>query len=216
MRGTRRTPRRVAAALAACALAACSVGEGRGEVTGSLRVGLCELNDDNYSFNPGFFVGDWSGGSLVVRLQDSGDNSEFTDELVFTVRDTAEVAQHLNEDLPVGPPGTAPVQVSLGLNRSCGRTSIVRRTPTVALYAYAGTINFGAIYNGDSTGDAQARRTIVNRFRIFLHDPRPARDYLASRPVGPEPIPTYPMSTGELTGFFDFIFVRGRPAQRFP
>lgn len=213
--------RAVKATVAAAALlaASCSVGEGTGEVRGRLRVQACALDDARYSMQPTFFAGDWHQGTFTVRVGQGGDTGDYSDELVVLVDDTAFVAQHLNERLPVGPPGVTPVHVSLRLSKSCGHSELVQRSPVVALQATRGYVVFEAIYRGDPGSDAAARRTAVSSFSVYLEDPRVVRDEdrVVSEPMvgeGREP-PVLGRSRAELEGRFEFYFARGRPAQRF-
>jgi hypothetical protein len=199
-------------------LAGCSVGEGSGDVRGPMRIEECEVDTPLYDLRPSFFGGDFFDGSLIIRVAQGGETAEFSDEFVWRVNDTSYVAAHLNERIPVGPAGVAPVQATLRPNASCGRINISRYAPTVALEAMSGYVIFSSIYRGDPNADATLRLTEVTQFSIQLRDPRVVRDTDPSRPPsGPatrEP-PVLADSVGELEGWFRFYFVRGRPAQRF-
>jgi hypothetical protein len=68
------------------------------------------------------------------------------------------------------------------------------------------TITFTEIFDGDpDEGDVAKRRTTAS-FDVYLADPREA---CAASNVPPR-------CRGHLTGSFDFLFQRGRPAQPFP
>lgn len=200
------------------ALAGCSVGEGSGEVRGPLHVEVCSVSDDLFDLQPTFFGGDFYDGSYLIRISQGGETAEFSDEFTWRINDTAYVAAHLNQRIPVGPAGVAPVQATFRPNRSCGRVSTSRYTPTVALEAYSGYVIFSSIFRGDPNADATLRLTEVTQFSISLRDPRPAVNTDPSRdPTGPaarEP-PVVSDSVAELEGWFRFYYVRGRPAQRF-
>lgn len=215
MRGVTRV---LAPALAALAVS-CSVGDGVGEVRGRLMVQACALDVPRYSMQPGFFGGEWHQGSYTIQISQGGDTGDYSDELVFLVDDTGYVAEHLNERIPVGPPGVSPVHAVLRLTRSCGHREILQTVPNVALMAYRGYAVFEAIYRGDPSADAAARRTAVSSFSIALEDPRVVRDYTQTareRAVGEGREPAVlTRSRAELEGSFEFYFVRGRPAQRF-
>lgn len=208
-----------ATALLALLVSACSVGDGEGEVRGRLMVAACNLQVPRYSMQPDFFAGDWHEGTYTLRIAQGGASGEFNDELVFLVDDTRYVAQHLNEPIPVGPPGVAPVHATLRLSKSCGSRELIQATPNVALSAMRGYIIFEAIYRGNPNADAAARRTTASAFSLALEDPRVARDTtgaVTDRSVvdDREPIVLSP-SRAEIEGRFDFYFSRGRPAQRF-
>lgn len=198
---------------------ACSVGDGEGEVRGRLMVAVCNLNVPRYSMQPDFFAGDWHEGTYTIRIARGGASGEFNDELVFLVDDTRYVAQHLNERIPVGPPGRTPVHATLRLSKSCGSRELIQTTPNVALSALRGYIVFEAIYRGNPNADAAARRTTASAFSLALEDPREARDTTGTvtdrSTVDDREPAVLPRSRGEIEGRFDFFFARGRPAQRF-
>jgi len=77
--------------------------------------------------------------------------------------------------------------------------------PTTLPTAHS-TITFSDIFDGDpDEGDVAKRRTTAT-FDVYLADPREA---CAASNVPPR-------CRGHLTGSFDFLFQRGRPAQPFP
>lgn len=201
-------------------VAACSVGDGEGEVRGRLMVPACNLAVPRYSMQPDFFGGDWHEGSFTIHIARGGSTDEVKDELVLLIDDTGYVAEHLNERLAVGAPGVTPVHAILRLTKSCGAEALVTRTPDVAMPATRGYVVFEAIYRGAPSTDAAARRTTVSAFSMAFDDPRVVRDttYAVSEPVvgeGREPA-VVGQSRAELEGRFDFYFTRGRPAQHFP
>lgn len=210
--------RPVAQALGLLALAGCSVGEGTGEVRGPLHLEVCSVSTDLFDLKPTFFGGDFHDGTLVIRVARGGETAEFSDEFTWRINDTGYVAAHLNERIPVGPAGVAPVQATFRPNAQCGRINIARYAPTVALEAMNGYVIFSSIYRGDPNADATLRATEVTQFSIELRDPHVVRDTNPSRdPIGPavrEPR-VLSDSTAEFEGWFRFYFVRGRPAQRF-
>lgn len=197
----------------------CSVGAGEGVARGPIRLPACELDDAVFDLEPDFFGGDWYGGTFTIQLSRGGDTGEFNDALLFRVVDTSYVAAHLGERIPVGPSGVTPVQATLRLSRTCGRTNIARWSPNGALEAFAGYIVFQSIYRGSPNADAPQRLTDVSEFSLSLRDPRQLRDISPLQPstsaaIGQEP-PVLPQAFGELEGRFSFYFSRGRPAQRF-
>lgn len=204
--------------LALALLAGCSVGDGSGEVRGTLRIEACGISDDLFDLKPVFFGGDFYDGALLIRVAQGGETAEYSDEFVWRINDTAYVAAHLNQRIPVGLPGVAPVQVTFRPNHLCGRREITSYAPTIALEATHGYVIFSSIYRGDPNADATQRLTEITQFSLSLRDPRPVRDTDPSRaPTGAairEPR-VLSDSVGELEGWFRFYFVRGRPAQRF-
>jgi hypothetical protein len=215
-------------ALLAAGAGSCSVGDGVGQVRGSLHARVCEIDTEGYTMEPDFFGGDWYTGNYTVHIARGGDTGEYNDELVFQFEDTQYIAERIargQRRFEVGPAGTAKVHAMLRLTKSCGRREVVRMTPNVALEAYAGYVEIQSIYRGSPTAEPQDRLTEVSAFSILLRDPRPVRDFavVEDRPAsqGQEP-PVFVDATGqpelnraELEGFFRFYFSRGRPAQRF-
>lgn len=195
---------------------ACSVGEGVGVVRGEVRIPLCGIDERAFDFAPTFFGGEWYAGSLMIRIGEGGDLGEFSDELIFRVRDTRYVAEHLNQRIPVGP--DAQVQAVLRLTKRCGRVSITRPSPNGSVEAFAGYIKFAAIYRGSPVADAPARLTEVTEFSLAMRDPNPRTDLFAPTPSAVnaprEPAALEP-GRAELEGSFRFYFASGRPAQRF-
>ncbi|MBL8600629.1 MAG: hypothetical protein JNK72_01765 [Myxococcales bacterium] len=203
----------------ACALSGgCTVGEGVGTIRGALTVPICNVNDGDFDLAQDFYGGEWHEGSLLIHISRGGENGEFGDEFVLRVDDTGYVARHLGERIAIGPAGVAPVQAVLRLNRLCGRQSITRYAPVVALEGFEGYAVFRSVYRGDPNADAPARLTHVSEFSVALRDPRdfrntrPDREFAENAPREPAPLPP---ARGELEGSFQFYFSRGRPAQRF-
>lgn len=128
--------------LSAALPAACSQGEGSGVARGTLDVPDCWTG--NFDLKPTFFaaVPSTTYGPLQIRIQNGGDNDEFSDGISILLDSIAEVqaayGQTLVVSLPVGvtPPGVPVhalsnppiVHATLYLQRSC-------RTQNVALHA---------------------------------------------------------------------------------
>jgi hypothetical protein len=180
----------------AVVLAGCSVGAGDGEVNGTLLVAGC-FPEGPYVLSPSAFFAAAREDQLSISIQRGSDKDVKSDGLAILVRDAAEVKQHwLGMELAIGgeaDAGTPVVDVTAYFNETCpsGRT----RAPT-ALKAVSGVIRFDAVY---------APRVDASSVRVSgeLRDVRFARD-------GDE------TSFAELDGSFDFLYQRGRPAQRFP
>jgi hypothetical protein len=125
---------------------ACSVGDGRGFVRGTLSVPECW--DGAFDLSPDFFAALPFRNTLQIRMQNGGDFQTFSDGVVILVNDLrgvrgdGELPGRLNQDLSVDlppevtPPGVpiiarpdpALVHLTVYLQRSC-------RTQNAALYA---------------------------------------------------------------------------------
>lgn len=131
----------VIAALAAVLAPACSLGDGRGEVSGQLDIPDCWAGD--FDLKPDFFAAvPYRNTQLVLRIQNGGDYQDFSDGLSILVDDVNLVQKQLNASLKVAlPPSVTPpgvpikadpnpafVHASLYLQRTC-------RVQNVALYA---------------------------------------------------------------------------------
>jgi hypothetical protein len=188
--------RRTLAWLFAALLAGCSVGAGEGEVNGTLLVVDC-FAEGPYVLSPSAFFAAAREDQLSINVQRGGDKDVKSDGLAILVRDASEVKRSwLGTELAIGgeTDGGAPVvDVTAYFNETCpsGRT----RLPT-ALKAVSGVIRFDAIY---------APRVDANAVRISgeLRDVRFAREGDST-------------SYADFDGTFDFLYQRGRPAQRFP
>ena len=122
----------------------CGIGEGKGEVKGTLHITGCygEGNDLNnrkaFDLHPAFFAGEpiddptAVGGldQIRIRIQSSGANVQNADALVVDVVNVGQVAAQLGQWIdvyaagnahPQGTEPTSPVRVSLDLLRTCGR-----------------------------------------------------------------------------------------------
>jgi hypothetical protein len=136
----------VAAALAILAgVTGCGIGEGKGEVKGTLHITGCFGDGEDLSnvkafdLHPSFFAGepidDPSGAGnadqLRLRVQSSGASVENADALVVEVTNVAQVAARLGQWIDVYAAGDAspvagtqtvgPVRISLNLMRTCAR-----------------------------------------------------------------------------------------------
>src|SRR4051812_42084202 len=69
----------------------CSVGQGDGHVTGTLRVPECRSDVSNYDMQPDFFAASGAGNQLVIPIQNGGDIQEYADNLTISVQDIEEV-----------------------------------------------------------------------------------------------------------------------------
>ncbi|HLV19500.1 MAG TPA: hypothetical protein VKZ49_01410 [Polyangiaceae bacterium] len=198
--------------------AACSTGEGQGEVTSErLYVDRCwngefDLDPDFFGANP--FTPARGATELMIRVQRGDNIEEVSDGLFVLVKDVEAIrADLLGSALPIGlPPGVSPpgvpdplvldpplVSMSLYLNRTCHAVN-------ATLYAIEGTITFSSLFSGDrNEQDADDRLTEAS-FQATFADPR---QLTADGAV--------PADQGSLVeGWFRFYFQRGQPAQPFP
>lgn len=146
-----------------------------------------------YQLKPTAFFGQAIEQLLRIRVQRGSDLEVNGDGLAVLVTDANVVKrEHLSQEIDIA--GSVPrVDLSLYLNESCppGRD----KTPVV-LPAISGNIRFDSIYAPQLDQDqVQITATLTD---VRFEDPRnPAR-------------------SAQLDGFFDFLYVRGSPSQRFP
>src|SRR5258706_9032791 len=129
------------AAIASAIAPGCSLGEGKGSVSGELDIPDCWAG--GFDLKPDFFAAvPYRGNQLILRIQNGGDYEDFSDGLALEIDDVSVVRAQLNTPLRVSlspevtPPGVpvkavpdpARVHASLYLQRTC-------RVQNVALYA---------------------------------------------------------------------------------
>jgi hypothetical protein len=169
----------------------CSVGHGQGDIAGTVSVPGCR--NGPYDLGPSVFFGEAIEQLLKIRVQRGSDLEVKSDGLAVLVTDATLVKREfLDKDIDIA--GTEPrVDVTLYLNESCppGRD----KTPVV-LPAASGVIRFESIYAPqDDDDEVQITATLSD---MHFEDPR------------------NPERTATISGSFDFLYVRGSPAQRFP
>jgi len=173
-------------------LASCSVGHGDGDLGGVITIAGCR--EGTYELNPTVFFAESAEQLLRIRVQRGSDVEVRSDGLAVLVEDSALVKKmHLDQDLNVAPGSTPRVDVSVYLNDTCPAER--NRTP-VTLPAVSGSIRFTAIYAARANKDQV--RIAAELTNVRFEDPRT------------------PERFAELSGSFDFLYVRGSPAQRFP
>lgn len=187
--------RRLALALLVTLFAACSAGEGEGEVSGTLTAVSCELEGE-YALNPSFFGASATLDLLDIRVQRGSSLPDMTDGLTVIVHDVPEVQATLGEPIPIALSGAdALVQLTLGLGETCP----VRPgdgTP-VYLSAVEGAITFEALHSPEHPAESNL---IAGHFEgVRFEDPGAPEETFAT-----------------LGGYFEFYYTRGRPAQLFP
>lgn len=180
-------------AVLAFALAGCSVGHGEGELYGDVTLDDCALNS-RYELRPTAFFAQTVEDLLRIRVQRGSDLEVRSDGIAVLVEDASLLKRsYLDRDLDLSSDDAPNIDVSVFLNESCppGRD----RTPVV-LSAVSGTIHFEDIYAPEVDDDDV--RIHAELTSVVFEDPRNE-----SR-------------RATLTGYFDFLYTRGSPAQRFP
>ena len=203
--------------LAQIAAAACSLGQGEGEVH-SDRLVAHGCWDRAYEMKPDFFAAAPYRSTLQIKLQRGTDLQEVSDGLAVLVDDVDEIrSKHLGERLDVAlPPGVSPpgspivppitrapiVHVALYLQESCHNQNTV-------LYAISGSVTFSSLFSGDPNERETAEKYTDAHFDIMAGD-------LHDVPTG-QPAYAIPLELQtQLTGYFRFYFERGQPGQPFP
>lgn len=180
--------------LSALLCAACSVGHGTGELDGNLRIDGCR-REGPYSLAPNAFFAQTAEQLLRIRVQRGGNLEVYSDGITVLVRDAAMLKrERLGTDirLTLGP---APlVTATAYFNDTCPSE---RAKVPVLLKAQSGTIRFNAIYAPEV--DADEVRIEAELMNVRFADPERPEERWA-----------------ELSGAFDFLYVRGSPAQQFP
>jgi len=173
-------------------VASCSVGHGDGEVKGEVFIDGCRSG--SYSLNPTAFFAQTAEQVLRLRVQRGSDHEVRSDGLAVLVEDASRVKREwLDKDLAVGAGGDPRIHLSLYLNQSCPAE---RNETPVVLGAVRGIIRFTEIYAPRVDKSEVRIEAIFTDVRF--EDPRT------------------PERWAELTGYFDFLYTRGSPAQRFP
>ncbi len=179
----------LAAVLMFCA---CSVGIGEGEVSGELFAPACGVVGP-YSLRPNFFVADPIEEKLQIRVQRGGDYDFYSDGILISVVDAAEVVERLGEPIVLDGARDALVTMNFFAQDTC----LVNSDDVPVNYlAVEGAVTFYSIY----APDVDSQRLISARFD----------DVRFVDPADPE------TRYATLSGHFEFLFNRGRPAQRFP
>jgi len=208
-------PREFAVLAIALSVAACTVGEGAGEVT-SERLVVRNCWDGPFDLGPTFFAANaFSKDQVSMRVQRGDNNQEVSDGLAVSIRDLQSIrAGSIGVPVPVGvppgvhPPGTAvtnvispaTVSLSLYLHDTCFLQN-------GALYSVGGNITFTHLFSGDPNETVGEQRLTEASFEnVPFADPRDA----GVDGTYDESVVSY------VSGWFRFYFQRGQPAQPFP
>ncbi|HEX6243460.1 MAG TPA: hypothetical protein VFZ61_21250 [Polyangiales bacterium] len=177
------------------ALSACSVGHGRGEITGTLTIDGCK-NEGAYSLAPDAFFADTAEQLLSLRVQRGGDIETYSDGIAVLVKNAGLLKQErLGQDIDLSARAEPLVAATAYFNETCFTQE---RTKVPALLeAVSGSIRFDAIYAPRVDKDDVRITATLDRV-VFRDVERPTQRW------------------AELSGYFDFLYVRGRPAQHFP
>ena len=189
-----RNVRTAFSALVLSLLAACSVGHGSGELEGTLRIDGCR-REGHYALAPNAFFAQAVENLLKIRVQRGGDFEVYSDGVAVLVEDSSALrGKYLGTDIDLASDREPRVLLTAYFNDTCPPKR--DKTPVV-LKAVTGTIRFDAIYAPE----------------VRAHEVRIAAELTAVR-FEDEKNPS--ARWAELSGEFDFLYVRGSPAQRFP
>lgn len=205
---------------ASAVLAGCTLGHGEGEVH-SDRLLVAECWDGTFDLLPDFFASVPFRETQSIRIQKGGDMGEISDGVVLQVDEVPRIREELlGSPIPVrlppgiAPPGSVPdpcaagcdgspqIALALYLHSTC-------HNQNAALYALSGTITFDSLFSGDPNEGQAAEKLTSATFDVMIGDPRDA-------PLGAAPTDVPAELQSSLTGWFEFYFERGRPAQPFP
>jgi hypothetical protein len=203
-------------------LGACELGNGTGNVSGSLYVRSCTNDSDfgnsptaqrAYNMNPGFFaaapVEDFEKqhpmNRVSLRIQPSGNRVEEADVLGIQVANAYDVATTVGQNIEVG--AATNVRATLNLNVTCPKAEVEM--------VMQGTINW------TNFGSAAPGGTIPQDFKINYEDRLTASfsfDVIDLRAATLGQIAAGGVSpdaavSGHLDGNFDFVVRQGRAAQ---
>lgn len=172
-------------------LTSCAGGEGEGEVSGAVFVPECGIDNTEWELRPNYFAQDSWENTAILRVQHGSNYQDLSNGLVISIRDVEAVRASFGTPIDLSDE-EAPVTVTLTLDGTCRPA---RRDPSVLMIARSGTITFDALYD-PRTDDG--RETTASIDGLVMDD-------------GEDP-----PSTAELSGYFTFLFARGRPGQRYP
>lgn len=194
---------------------ACSVGQGAGAATGEIHLPDCRLERPDYALSPSFFSAEFIEDPralepvdihrmVILRMQRGSYRESDSDGISIFIRDAVEVhGSLLGVPLALGATDDAPALMTLYLGESCDTGFPRSRYWTVpaTLQATSGTLVLEALHvpglppaEGEAEGEFRGTFTGVR----FEDPTNPGERYAV------------------LDGFFDFLYQRGRPAQRFP
>lgn len=175
-------------------LAACSVGHGEGELNGTLYIAGCR-REGPFELQPDAFFAQAAEELLTIRVQRGGNIEIYSDGLAVLVADSTMLKrEQLGTEIDLSVRHEPRIDVTAYFNDTCepGRD----KTPVV-LSAVSGSLRFDAIYAPKVSKDQV--RISAQLSNVRFEDARKPDERWA-----------------ELSGSFDFLYVRGSPAQHFP
>jgi len=175
-------------------LATCSVGHGTGSITGTLKIDGCK-EEGPYSLAPDAFYADTAEQLLSIRVQRGGDIEGYSDGIAVLVKDAALLR---NELLGMPIDLSSRIEPLVSITAYFNETCFADRDKVPALLeAVSGTIRFDAIY-APRVDKSEVRISATLSEVMFRDAERPNQRW------------------ARLGGSFDFLYVRGAPAQHFP
>ena len=174
--------------------AACSIGHGTGSISGTLSIDGCK-SEGPYALAPDAFYADASEQLLSIRVQRGGDIEGYSDGIAVLVKDAALLKrQLLGTEIDLSGRTEPLVAVTAYFNETCFAD---RDKVPALLEAVSGKIRFDAIYA--PRVDKREVRISAELLDVMFRDvERPNQRW------------------AQLSGTFDFLYVRGAPAQHFP
>jgi hypothetical protein len=183
----------LAAALVVLSVA-CSVGHGDGELEGTLSIEGCR-RAGAYTLAPNAFFAQTAEKLLSLRVQRGGDIEVFSDGITVLIKDAALLKrEYLGTEIDLSDGGASGVTSTAYFNETC--PSKRDKVPAI-LKAVSGTMRFAAVYAPRVNEDEV--RIAAELTQVRFED--------VEDPEG---------RWAELSGHFDFLYVRGSPAQPFP
>lgn len=173
---------------------ACSVGHGEGELGGTLYIEGCR-REGRFELRPDAFFAQAAEELLTIRVQRGGNIEVYSDGLAVMIEDSTRFKrEQLGKELDLSADNDPQIDVTAYFNDTCppGRD----KTPVV-LKAVSGTIRFDHIYAPKVSNDSV--RISAQLTGVRFEDAKDREQRWA-----------------ELSGNFDFLYVRGSPAQHFP
>lgn len=184
----------LAAALWLLLAGSCSVGHGAGEITGTLSIPGCK-EGGAYSLSPDTFFAETAEQLLSIRVQRGGAIEGYSDGIAVLVKDAALLKNELlGTTIDLSSRREPLVAATAYFNETCFADP--DKVP-VLLEAVSGSIRFDAIYAPRvSKGEVRISAELTDV--VFRDAERPEQRW------------------AQLSGWFDFLYVRGSPAQHFP
>lgn len=180
---------------AAMAVYGCNPGAGTGQVSGTLTLTDCGIVNQPYALDPDFFIAEGLLHGLHIRMQHGSDLPLRSDGLWIDVLSSQAIIDlGLGTPVPVASESREDaIKISMYFNATC---PVIRHEAPAVLEGIGGTITFRQIYDPDSDGTPNIVGTLD---AVELVDPSAPATRRAT-----------------MSGDFDFVYNRGRPAQRYP